>query len=274
MKGTTLSIAAAWQNPMLMVKTFNRPPFGAVSKDNGKTWIDFTDYPGDTKYGGSRSIALSSDGKTIVWSPGRGKGWKAENNKMYYSRDDGATWAACAGILDGVYHPVADNVNPVKFYIFSGAEGAMYVSTDSGATFEKTITGMPLQKDDGWQFANCVAAPDREGDIWFSSNQGGFYRSLDSGQTANLIESVDEAYRFGFGKEAQDKAYPAIYLWGTIHGVTGVFRSDDMAATWTRINDNRHQYGWIHGVTGDPMQYGRCYISAEGRGTFYGDPKK
>jgi hypothetical protein len=272
-KGTTLSIAAAWQNPQLMVKTFNRPPFGAFSKDNGKTWEDFSNYPGDTKRGGSRSIAISSDGKAIVWAPEKGKSWKAENNKLYYSINNGVQWDVCAGLPDGEYHPVADTINPEKFYVFSGAEGAMYVSADSGVTFVKTMTGLPVQKDDGWQFANCAAAPDREGDIWLSSNQGGFYRSLDSGKTASLVSSVDEAYRFGFGKSASGAGYPAIYLWGTIHGVTGVFRSDDTAATWTRINDNSHQYGWIHSVTGDPMQYGRCYISAEGRGTFYGDPR-
>lgn len=272
-RGTTLSIAAAWQDPNIMVKTFNKPPFGAVSKDNGITWEDFSDYPGETKHGGSRSIAISSDGISIVWSPEKGKNWQAENNKLYYSIKNGDEWEECAGIPDGVYHPAADTVNPKKFYVYSGAEGAMYVSEDSGRIFKRTISGMPLQKDGGWQFANCAAAPGREGDVWFSSGHGGFYRSVDSGKTAKLIKSVDDAYRFGFGKAAPGMEYPAVYIWGTIHGATGIFRSDDEAKSWTRINDDGHLYGWIHCVTGDPVIYGRCYISAEGRGSFYGEPQ-
>ena len=39
-----------------------------------------------------------------------------------------------------------------------------------------------------------------------------------------------------------------------------------------KINDDNHQFGWVHQITGDPRVYGRCYISAEGRGISYGQP--
>jgi len=34
-----------------------------------------------------------------------------------------------------------------------------------------------------------------------------------------------------------------VFIWGTIGGVTGVYRSTGAGQNWTRINDNAHQYG-------------------------------
>jgi xyloglucan-specific exo-beta-1,4-glucanase len=36
-----------------------------------------------------------------------------------------------------------------------------------------------------------------------------------------------------------------------------------------RINDDRHQFGTIHQVLGDPKVFGRVYAAAEGRGILY-----
>jgi len=268
---TTLSIACAWGNPNLMVKTFNKPPFGAFSDDNGVTWKDFGSYPPDIKRGGYRSIAISSDGKTIVWAPEKGKGWEAEKTSVYYSKDNGATWRVCEDLPDGIYHPIADTINPAKFYIYDFLNGLMWMSDDSGASFVKYASELPTQTDQGWGAGVAAAVPGIEGDIWIAGQNGGLFRSIDSGQTAQQIYNVDEAYRVGFGKAAPDGKYPAIYLWGKVSGVIGIFRSDDTGNTWIRINDDNHQYGWIHCITGDPRIYGRCYISAEGRGVSYGD---
>jgi photosystem II stability/assembly factor-like uncharacterized protein len=61
---------------------------------------------------------------------------------------------------------------------------------------------------------------------------------------------------------------------GTVDGQRGVLRSDDDGASWVRINDDRHQWGLVLQITGDPKQYGRVYVGAHGRGIFYGDPTK
>jgi hypothetical protein len=90
--------------------------------------------------------------------------------------------------------------------------------------------------------------------------------------SAPKVSTVTEAYRLGFGKALNAGGYPAVYLFGTVNGVLGFFRSDNTGASWTRINDNNHQFGWMHQITGDPRVYGRCYISAEGRGISYGQP--
>ena len=56
---------------------------------------------------------------------------------------------------------------------------------------------------------------------------------------------------------------------GQVNNVWGIFRSEDLAASWIRLNDDQHQYGIISQITGDPKIYGRCYFG--GRGLLYGD---
>jgi hypothetical protein len=56
--------------------------------------------------------------------------------------------------------------------------------------------------------------------------------------------------------------------------VLGIHRSIDEGATWTRINDNDHEYGGpANGqfVIGDMNVYGRVYMSTAGRGIVYGE---
>jgi hypothetical protein len=75
----------------------------------------------------------------------------------------------------------------------------------------------------------------------------------------------------GFGMAATGQTVPAIYTSAKIDGVRGVFRSDDAGASWVRINDNAHQYGFIQCITGDPRIYGRVYFGTNGEGILYGD---
>ena len=108
--------------------------------------------------------------------------------------------------------------------------------------------------------------------MWCSTAKE-LYRSTDSGKTFRTISSVSESYGMGFGKAAEGQKYPAVYLVGKVGGVQGFFRSDDAGATWVRINDDHHQYGFVGLITGDPRAYGRVYVGTGGRGVVYGDPK-
>lgn len=52
-----------------------------------------------------------------------------------------------------------------------------------------------------------------------------------------------------------------------------MYRSDDGARSWVRINDDRHQWGWIGAtIAADPRIHGRVYIATNGRGIQYGEP--
>jgi photosystem II stability/assembly factor-like uncharacterized protein len=84
---------------------------------------------------------------------------------------------------------------------------------------------------------------------------------------------VNAAHALGFGKAAEGKTYPALYLIGKIGEVAGFFRSDDKGATWVRINDDQHRYAFCGIIIGDPRVYGRAYIGTGGRGILYGEPK-
>jgi hypothetical protein len=189
---------------------------------------------------------------------------------MSYSADYGKTWTKCGGGVPLV-PPVADRVNPNKFYAYVGGTGQMWVSADGGRIFNLSVTGLPpvTQSEDG----SVSAVPGYEGQMLICCGSGGLYRSLNSGASATKLNSVTAAYHVGFGKAANGESYPAIYLYGIVNGALGFFRSDDAGVSWTLINDANHQYGWVHQISGDPRIYGRCYISAEGRGIAYGGPE-
>ncbi len=260
-KGTTLSIAFAAAVPSMVIKAFNSRPYGAYSTDGGAHWRDFKRYPAGTTAGGTRTIAISADGRTIVWAP--------TGAPMSYSTDNGSTWATCGGDLPAtVLPPVADRVNPDKFYAYL-PYGQLWVSKDGGRTFNRTLAGLPSTSG---QDGNVNSVPGREGDIWICCGSGGLCRSQNSGSSYSTLASVKSAYLLGFGRSAVAGGYPAIYLWGVVRDTLGIFRSIDTGATWSRINDDNHQFGYLHQVTGDPRVFGRCYISAEGRGVLYGEP--
>ncbi len=262
-KGTTLSLAFASKVPSTIVKAYNAAPYGAYSKDGGSSWRDFPKRPRGATAGGTWSIAISADGRTIVWAP--------TGSALSYSTDFGNTWTACGGSVPAV-PPIADMVDPGKFYAYLASYGQLWVSTDAAKTFSRTITGLPSVPGYQSQDGNLSATPGHDGDVWICCGGGGLFHSIDSGNTASKVTNVTAAFLLGFGQSAPAKTYPAIYLWGIVGGKLGMFLSIDSGASWTRINDDSHQFGYLHQISGDPRVYGRCYISAEGRGVLYGEP--
>ncbi|MGI4791948.1 MAG: WD40/YVTN/BNR-like repeat-containing protein [Janthinobacterium lividum] len=253
---TTDSMDFAEQNPLVIARVGGSgPQYGAYSLDEDISWTPFAGEPAGTRGGGA--IAVSADGSTFVWAPRGGA--------LSYSRDRGATWTASTG-ADGNLQLTADRVNPLKFYALDSGAGKVYVSTDGGANFSATGAVIPTG-------GRLRAIPRHEGDLWLAAREHGLLHSTDGGGHFNQVVSVTEGYALGSGKAAPGKTYPALYLAGTVGGVKGVFRSDNSGATWVRINDDQHQYGWIGQVViGDPRLYGRVYLGTNGRGILYADP--
>jgi photosystem II stability/assembly factor-like uncharacterized protein len=159
--------------------------------------------------------------------------------------------------------------------------GKIFVSLDGGVRFAEhslTLPGGPVRTNEnrgdsrGGQ-DRIYAAPGTEGDLWIAAFDG-LYHSADAGRSFSRIDGVQELHAFGFGKEAPGKSYPALYVVGSLNGLRGIFRSDDVGLTWMRINDDQHQWGLLLQITGDPKRYGRVYIGTHGRGILYGDPQK
>jgi photosystem II stability/assembly factor-like uncharacterized protein len=270
--GNTTGLAAAENKPEVVVRVgrasmHHRGGNIGYSLDGGKTWAEPASVPSEQSWGGS--IAVSSDGETWVWSP--------EHQPVAFTRDRGATWTKLQGVPAGL-RIVADRVNPQRFYGLNLFGGELYVSNDGAATF----ADMPLVLPNGipkhsWRGDErggqdrLYATPGHEGDLWLAAYDG-LYHSTDSGKTFAQLGGVEQLHAFGYGKAAPGANYPALYMIGTINGQRGIFRSDDAARTWVRINDDQHQWGLLLQISGDPKQYGRVYVGTHGRGILYGDP--
>jgi hypothetical protein len=230
----------------------------AFSTDNGANWFAGTDPSGVS---GGGTVAAASDGSRFVWSPS-GAG-------VQYTTGFGTSWSAAGGIPAGAVVE-SDRVDPKTFYGFKS--GRFYVSSDGGATFTASAaTGLP-----GGDSVRFKALPGVKGDVWLAGGASdtayGLWHSTDGGASFGRLANVDQADTIGFGRAAAGASYQTLYTSAKIGGVRGIFRSTDKGASWTRINDDAHQWGWTGGaITGDPRVYGRVYVSTNGRGVVYGD---
>jgi hypothetical protein len=273
--GNTEDLAFAADKPDVIVRTGTsrgrrgNPSRGAYSLDGGGTWQAFATEPAPG--GGAGSITLSADGGSIVWTP--------RSSAPHYSVDRGTKWIPCPGLSSGL-RVVADSVNPARFYAYDPRAGKFFASANIAAGF--TQTGATFASAEGFgggfgggggEGAMLSATPGREGDLWLSFRTKGLLHSTNGGMNFAQVAGVQAAQSLGFGKPAPGKSYPTLFLAGSVHGVTALFRSVDAGETWVRINDDSHQFGWINHVTGDPRVYGRVYFATGGRGIIYGDPE-
>ena len=256
--GSSESLDFAERQPDMMARAGVGKPglFGALSRDGGMSWTAFPSQPVGAQ--GAGNIALSADGKALVWA--------AKNALPAWSDDGGATWTPCAGLPQNA-RPISDRVNPRVFYAYDGATGAFLGSEDGGVHFAIHSHVLPTGN------VNARLRPEngKEGRLW-AAISGRLYHTTDGGKTFAPLSSVQQADTVGLGCPAQGHDAPALYLIGIVSGVEGIFRSDDSGATWTRINDARHQFGPIGPIIGDPRIYGRVYVGSNGRGILYADP--
>ncbi|WP_069773951.1 sialidase family protein [Streptomyces sp. LUP30] len=265
--GTATGLAQAAAEPSYVVRTgFGDHGNGARSHDGGRTWTPFATQPALAK-DAPGPIAVTADGGVLLWTlvHGDGTGYPAQR-----STDDGATWSEVPTFPKGAT-PLADPVDPKRLYAYDTDTGTLFASTDGGLTFTGRATGLPFG-DSQFQLA---AVPGRSGDLWLSTKENGLHRSTDGGVSFTKVASCRAAYAVAFGRAAEGAHHPAVYLVGATEAITAVYRSDDGARTWTRINDDRHQWGWIGAtLAADPRVHGRVYIATNGRGIQYGEPAR
>ncbi|CAN5567244.1 hypothetical protein BH11ARM2_BH11ARM2_13830 [soil metagenome] len=263
--GNTTDVAAGDLAPEIMVRvggaTDRNPPRINLgySLDGGKNWQPSRTMPPNAREG---HLAVSSDGKTWLWSVRGG---------IFRTVDQGDTWTPTD--LPAGLRPTADRVDPSRFYALDLFGGKLYRSVDGGASFVpepfSLPGGLPTHGEDrgdgrGGQ-DQLYATPGRAGDLWIAAYDGLYHGG-------KKVPGVQQLHAFGFGKSAPGRPDPVLYLVGTVEGLRGIFRSNDVGKSWVRINDDSHQWGLVLQIAGDPKQYGRVYVGVHGRGVFYGDP--
>ena len=251
--GTTTGLACAAQNTNVLLRVGNNMYY---STNMGGSWTECT------KNGNKGKVAISADGNTFLHCP-------ETSTTTYRSTNRGTSWTSVSGLSINEARPVADPVNSNKFYAYDPGSGSVYISTNGGSSF--AATGAP--GSNGSKVLRTT--PGKEGHLWVALYGNGLSRSTNSGQSFTKLSNVTYCGAVGLGKEAPGKTYPTLYIWGTVGGVLGIHRSIDEGATWTRVNDNDHEYGGPGNgefVIGDMNIYGRVYMSTAGRGIVYGEP--
>ncbi|QJT04466.1 1,4-beta-glucanase [Streptomyces asoensis] len=263
--GTVTGLAQAADRPSYVVRTgWGDHGNGAWSTDGGRSWAPFAAQPALAK-DAPGPIATNTDGSVLLWTLVH---WDGTKYPAQRSTDNGATWSEVSSFPKGAT-PLADPADPTRFYAYDSDTGTLFASTDAGRTFTARASGLP-SGDSQFQLA---AAPGRSGDLWLSTKWNGLYRSTDGGAGFTKLTTCWASYTVAFGRAADGAGYPAVYQVGSTEAITAVYRSDDGGETWVRINDDRHQWGWIGAtIAADPRIHGRVYIATNGRGIQYGEP--
>lgn len=290
--GNSNSSDMAWSNSAYIATigttTWNHPNVGgAYSTDSGLTWTAFpANHPdGLTHQGGNSTLAVTKPGH-IVWAPA--------DSVPAYTTNHGATWTYTnlPAVAEGrSYRMAADRKNPNRVYAYESGGGwwgpapKFYFSTDGGQTFAvSTQFSAAGARAEFVSNSSLAVNPNAEGDVWVADGHSVFH-SLDGGATwtkLNVTGSIwgshpttewPEVYgatALALGKAPASASYSAsVYLVGVINNVWGVYRSDNGGGSWTRVNDDKNQFGGIGPIAADQNIAGRVYVGGGGRGVLF-----
>lgn len=252
--GSNWGIDYAAANSNKLVRVGSTKVF--YSTNQGSTWTECLTNMGDRGY-----AAISADGGTILHCPNG-------TSTTWYTTNNGGSWTSAGGVTVSNAVPVADRVNSNYFYIHNRSTGQMFVSTNKGVSF--SVGGNSGASSAPWVHTFMRAVPGYEGHLWVPLINNGLKYSTDHGATYTTVTSVTSCLAVGIGKAETSASYPTIFIWGTVGGVRGLFRSTDKGDSWIRVNDDAHQFGGPGLIIGDMNVFGRVYMSAlSGRGLIY-----
>lgn len=296
----TNAVEVAWLKPSVVVRSGTPGGAGAardpgataaVSEDSGRTWRPIAlpenasevGGAGGNFFGNSAFFSLASDGSSLLTRTAGG---------YALSRDLGRTWLPATN-LPPALRPVADRALPATFYALDPAANKRYTSTNGGESFVAgDVAGLPrpapnASPANGGRRLVLHTSFTAPGQLYVLLSNG-LYHSEDAGKTfARLTDPTVSIHDFTLGAHAPPRhdptslpaagapagAVPTIFFTGTLRNQPGFFRSTDHGRTFTRINDDQHQFGAFPTViTADPRVFGRLYIGTNGRGILYGDP--
>ncbi len=268
----TNTLDYAGRTPQILVRSgslyADRPREATLgwSRDGGRSWSPLKvppmgDPPARQDLVGEAAISVSADGSTFV----------VATPEPRVTSDHGRSWQQPVG-LPGSTRAIADKIDPTRFYAVDTDRHRLLVSTDAARSFAP-VAGRGLPADlSGARAYNreaqpaLVASPFATGELWLRVGTA-LYRSTDGGRRFVPASGALAVDLFGLGKG------DIVFATGTLGGIRGVWRSDDLGAHWRRINDDAHQWGLrFRVIGGDPRIAGRVYLGTDGRGIVYGDP--
>jgi len=245
---------------------------GAISEDNGEHFKLFPKLPFPTAHSG-RVVLAASDCQRAIWLP--------EDAPPYLTSDGGKSWQRSLGAPERVLsdrwnytQPLAsDRVNSAQFYLYLG--GRFFGSSDGGRSFDHTATlpAPPFDSRQGLPGPSIKSTPGIRGQVFVCLQDSGLFRSDDAGHSFAKLALVDHCQLFALGRPAPGSALPTWFVYGTVQGKAGIFRSTNLGESYQRIDVASQPIGdQAMVMEGDPRVFGRVYIGTNGRGIFYGEP--
>ncbi len=215
--------------------------------------------------GNSNVVYVACEGS--AWGPGEERG-------LYKTTDGGETWAKVLEISEntGVNNIVMDPCNPDILYATSeqrrrtsftkiggGPESAVYKSTDAGANWRKIMEGLPKADIGGM---GIDVSPVDANVVYLimeaAEDKGGFYRSMDKGESWNKMGSYHSSGQYYNEIVCDPKDIDKVYSTETVSKVTV-----DGGKNWTNIStDGRHVDD--HAIWIDPSDTEHYIIGGDG----------
>ena len=281
-------------------RTFRRLPMPFGLTDDLDEALHFIEHPNVN----SGWVAMSPDGRNIVWSVA--EGIELPVRRMIVSQDGGESFGCCEVYdrqgqrkLEGKVKVFSDRVDSSLFYGFGGASD-FYISRDGGRTYREYELPADFPKIN-FGLIDCANKTEVRGE---TGKSGVFYmavgetgiwkleyhvaedRSAESGRPGSteagngvrltrLTEPGITAYRMGLGLGAPGGDYyrdaKAIYFNGIIDGEYGFYRTLDEGKSFERLNTDRQMFGEINSIDGDCRHFGRFYLATGSNGLKYGE---
>lgn len=256
-----------------------------ITTNNGVSWTLFgaTASNFTQSFGQGGGCIAASTPSNIIWAPAGG-------TAPSYTANGGTSWntisisgIASWGGFQGQYFinqrsVCADRVSANTFYLYFAGNG-VYKSADGGATWTQQLAGYIESNHSQAGFnSKLVSVPGNAGHLFYTAGpQSGntlttpinqpFFRSTNGGVTWTAVSNVLAVSCFGFGKIASGQTYPAVYIYGYVNSVLGVWQSVDNCVTWTNLG--AFPAGVVVAVgciSGDPNIFGRVYVGFGGGG--------
>ena len=232
------------------------------SLDGGKSWTNMG--LKETQHIGM--IRVDPRNSDVVYVAAQGPLWSAGGERgLYKTTDGGETWnrILAGGEYTGVNEVHLDPRNPdvlfasthqrvrsVAALMNGGPESGIHKSTDGGETWRELKSGIPAEHKGKIGLAISPVNPDVVyATIELAQRTGGFWRSMDSGETWE--KRSDEIYS-GTGPHYYQEIFASPHDVDTVYQVAPTLhRTTDGGKTMLPLS-NRHVHGDYHAIVFDP----------------------